>query len=146
MRGRERVGLFGAFFRPVINNPSKSLCSYRYAERERERGTQRERCTERCGSPKILCSSSPAEVECVLRGVQLFVDVVLDSRNVESQCIKEGSNEKRETNVPILSFVLCTLFFRTLCCFVLFLVLHQSGDLISDLRSMHKPMKDWFLK
>ncbi len=82
----------------------------------------------------------------MLRGVQLFVDVVLDSRNVESQCIKEGSNEKRETNVPILSFVLCTLFFRTLCCFVLFLVLHQSGDLISDLRSMHKPIKDWFLK
>ncbi len=81
----------------------------------------------------------------MLRGVQLFVDVVLDSRNVEIQCIKQGSNEKRETNVPILSFVL-DIFFRTLCCFVLFLVLHQSGDLISDLRSMHKPMKDWFLK
>ncbi len=78
----------------------------------------------------------------MLRGVQIFVDVVLDSQNVESQCIRQGSNEKRETNVPILFFVLHSSFEL---CVVLFLVLRRSGDLISDLRSMHKPMKDWFL-
>ncbi len=104
----------------VVRRASSFMCVCREGESvRRERDTHR--CTERCGSPKILRRSIPAKVERVLRGVQLFVDVVLDSRIVESQCIRQGSNEKRETNAPILSFVLhssfelCVVLFCFLC-------------------------------
>ncbi len=109
----------------------ESICTER--ERERERDAPRD-----VDRPKYFAHQSPQRWSMCCGGVQLFVHFVLDSRTV-------GTMKNARQNVPILSFVVHSSY-RTLCCFVLFLVVHQSGDLISDLRSMHKPMKDWFLK